>query len=592
MENTFVSYLNSMNNAGSDTVAALAEAQVLNKYYSQIKIERKLGRYISDRIRSGEKDVYILTGHAGDGKTSILVQVLRDLDMLAPMEKIDVEKEYENDGIRLYSVKDMSELSSDKQLKYLTKALESPQNGMSSILISNTGPLLKCFEEIAANKAKESGEEFSECDRIDLQNKLLDQLDNNSSDHTNISGFDVMIINIARVDNVDFAAKVIDKILDDNMWSSCSECPKHDYCHIRQNVSVMQKYRDNISKFVTQFYRFLYENDKRMTIRQMLSQISFSITGNQNCSDIKSKSSDIIYKYLFPNLFFGYVGNDLNDDAMQIRGIALANELQLDAISLDVDYDLFVTGNLQNHLNADICSILSKRYDLYIKSHIFRQEDACSFEKTDVLFRKAIRRFYIVFNFAKDSAGINPVFDELFGKGFNSYIQLMNGTASPFVKKELNRVITRALYIDATGTLTDNPQGSLPLTVKRGDNVYQKVMIVDGMISNDQIRVETQKCWSEFEDFSAKNIVFIKVGTEEFRLTLPLFIYFEKIADGVISTNANPALTHGLSKLRAILREYVKRNSNDDNEFKVMLNKTSKPEYFNIQINGDKLIFD
>ena len=93
MENTFVSYLNSMNNAGSDTVSALAEAQVLNKYYSQIKIERKLGRYISDRIRSGEKEVYILTGHAGDGKTSILVQVLRDLDMLAPMEEIDVEKE-------------------------------------------------------------------------------------------------------------------------------------------------------------------------------------------------------------------------------------------------------------------------------------------------------------------------------------------------------------------------------------------------------------------------------------------------------------------------------------------------------------------
>lgn len=592
MENTFVSYLNSMNNAGSDTVAALAEAQVLNKYYSQIKIERKLGRYISDRIRAGEKNVFILTGHAGDGKTSILVQVLRDLGMLAPMEKIDVEKEYENDGIKLYSVKDMSELSSEKQLKYLTKALEAPQNGMSSILISNTGPLLKCFEEIAVNKAKDSGEDFSESERIDLQNKLLDQLDNNSSDYINISGFDVMIINIARVDNVDFAAKVLDNILDDNMWSSCSECPKHDYCHIRRNVSVMQKYKDNISTFVTQFYRFLYENDKRMTIRQMLSQISFSITGNQGCSDIKSKSSDLIYKYLFPNLFFGYVGNDLNDDAMQIRGIALANELQLDAISLDVDYDLFVTGNLQNHLNADICSILSKRYDLYIKSHIFRQEDACSLEKTDVLFRKAIRRFYIVFNFAKDSAGINPVFDELFGKGFNSYIQLMNGTASPLVKKELNRVITRALYIDATGTLTDNPQGSLPLTVKRGDNVYQKVMIVDGMISNDQIRVETKKCCSEFEDFSAKNSVFIKVGTEKFRMTLPLFIYFEKIADGVISTNANPALTHGLSKLRAILREYVKRNSNEDTEFKVMLNKTSMPEYFNIQINGDKLIFD
>ena len=157
MENTFVSYLNSMNNAGSDTAAALAESQVLSEYYSRIKIERKLGQYISDRIRSGEKKVFILTGHAGDGKTSILVQVLIDLGMLAPMEKIEVEKEYEKDGIRLYSVKDMSELNSEKQLRFLTKALEAPRNGYSSILISNTGPLLNCFEKIAEEKANESG---------------------------------------------------------------------------------------------------------------------------------------------------------------------------------------------------------------------------------------------------------------------------------------------------------------------------------------------------------------------------------------------------------------------------------------------------
>lgn len=592
MENTFVSYLNSMNNAGSDTAAALAESQVLSEYYSRIKIERKLGQYISDRIRSGEKKVFILTGHAGDGKTSILVQVLIDLGMLAPMEKIEVEKEYEKDGIRLYSVKDMSELNSEKQLRFLTKALEAPRNGYSSILISNTGPLLNCFEKIAEEKANESGENFGEDEKIDIQNKILDQLDNNSSECINISGYDVMIINIARIDNVDFAAKVLDKILDDTMWNSCESCPKNGYCHIYRNVSVMQKYKDNISTFVTQFYRYLYENDKRMTIRQMLSQISFSITGSRECSDIKGRSSDLIYKYFFPNLFFGYVGNELNDDAMQIRGIALANELQLDSIALSVDYELFVTGNLQKHLNADICSILSKRYELYIKSHMFMKEDDFSSEKTNVLFRKAIRRFYLVFNIAKETSEFNPIFDELFGKGYNRYIQLMNGNASPLVKRELNRVINRALYIDATGTLADNPQDSLPLTVKRGDDVYQKVMIVDGMISNDRIKVETVKRFSEFEDCSAKDSIIIKVDMESFRLSLPLFIYFEKIADGVISTNANPSLTHGLSKFRAILREYCRKNHDDDSYFKVMLNKTSKPEYFDIQINDNKLIFD
>lgn len=592
MENSFVSYLNSMNNAGSDTAAALAESQVLNEYYSRIKIERKLGRYISDRIRSGEKNVFILTGHAGDGKTSILVQVLSELGMLAPKEKIEVEKDYDKDGIKLYSVKDMSELSSDEQIRFLAKALEAPKNGSSSILISNTGPLLNCFEKIAEEKAISSGKTFGEDDKIEIQNKILDQLDNNSSGSINICGYDVMIINIARIDNVDFASKVLDKILDDTLWSSCADCPKCDYCHICKNVSVMRKYKNNISNFVTQFYRYLYENDKRMTIRQMLSQISFSITGNQECSDIK-ESPDLIYKYLFPNLFFGYVGNELNDDAMQIRGIALANELQLDSTALSVDYELFVTGNLQKHLNADICAILSKRYELYIKSHMLMQENDYSSEKVNVLFRKAIRRFYMVFNIPEDVDNPDPIFDEMFGKGYNSYIQLMNGTASPYNKRELNRVINRALYIDATGTLSDNSNGWLPLTVRRGDNVYQKVMIIDGMISNEMIKVETRKCFSEFEDCSEKNNIIIKVGADEFKLSLPLFIYFEKMADGVISTKANPSLTHGLSKFRAILREYSRKNSSDSTDcFKVMLNKTSSPEYFEIQINDDKLIFE
>lgn len=352
----------------------------------------------------------------------------------------------------------------------------------------------------------------------------------------------------------------------------------------------MQKYKDNISTFLTQFYRFLYENDKRMTIRQMLSQISYSITGNEDCSMIKGRSADLIYKYLFPNLFFGYVGNELNDNAVQIRGIALANELQLDSIALDVDYELFVTGNLHDHFNSDICEILKKRYDLYIKSHTFRREEDFEPQKVEVLFRKAIRRFYMVFSQKKDSTGVNPVFDELFGKGFNSYIKLMSGLSTPLVKMELGRIINRALYIDATGTLTDDPQGRLPITVKRGDNVYQKVMMVDGIIANNSIKVETRKCSSVFEDFSDKNSVFLKIGTEEFNLSLPLVIYFENLADGVISTNANPALTHGLSKLRAILREYGKHQS-DDTEFKIMLNKTSSPEYYTIQINDGKLIF-
>ena len=54
--NDFVNYINSMNNASSDTVEALAESQVLSDYYDKIRIDRAIGKYIADRIKK-KKDL-------------------------------------------------------------------------------------------------------------------------------------------------------------------------------------------------------------------------------------------------------------------------------------------------------------------------------------------------------------------------------------------------------------------------------------------------------------------------------------------------------------------------------------------------------
>ena len=52
MGNRFVNYLNSMNNASGDNINALAEAQVTNEYYSSIRVDRKLGKFIKNKITS------------------------------------------------------------------------------------------------------------------------------------------------------------------------------------------------------------------------------------------------------------------------------------------------------------------------------------------------------------------------------------------------------------------------------------------------------------------------------------------------------------------------------------------------------------
>ena len=176
--NGFVEYLNSTNNVGGNSTGSLAETQVKSKYFDLVKVNRKLGTFISDTVKGKDYHAFILTGHAGDGKTSILVQVLKELQYINHGEGLDRIKNY---GDFMY-VKDMSEIAEEQQTKVLRQSLEAPQTNQSSLLISNTGPLLNTFLRLAAYSRKMQGASFDEEDRIELQSKLLSQLDSNSDE--------------------------------------------------------------------------------------------------------------------------------------------------------------------------------------------------------------------------------------------------------------------------------------------------------------------------------------------------------------------------------------------------------------------------
>lgn len=81
MENNgFVDYLNTLHNEQANNENALAEAQQNNPYFKKVKVERPEAQYITNRIETGENAcLMILTGHAGDGKTTLLFQVLEKL---------------------------------------------------------------------------------------------------------------------------------------------------------------------------------------------------------------------------------------------------------------------------------------------------------------------------------------------------------------------------------------------------------------------------------------------------------------------------------------------------------------------------------
>ena len=592
--NPFVDYLNSMNNASSDTIAALAESQVNSPFFRKIQIERNLGRYLSDRIRSGEHLSVVLTGHTGDGKTSILVQILQDLGFLDENSSLEPEKEYNNDSISLYAVKDMSELPENKQIAFCRKALDAPKNGKSSIIISNTGPLLKCLELIREEQCKAHGIAFDESEKIALQTQLLDQLDENKDEMISLGDCQFLMINMARVDNVSFAREIMNKLLSEDLWKECKSCPKCSKCPIYFNAVQIRKYQDRVSSAVEAFYRYLYENDKRMTIRQILSQLSFALTGNLTCKDIKTSYRESVkFKYLFSNLFFGYSGLEEIDNADQIQGIAYAKELKLDTRGLDIDYKLFVTGDFSD-FPADIGKLVNEQHKMFARRHLNIDDRDNEFNNTDFEYRRSIRRVFVFFGDPQNDKQSNkylPLYDELFGVGYNAYIRIQNGEASSKLLNELRNTITDALYLEMTGTSSKMAR-DIPLTIKRNDEYFQSVMITNGSFKKANFKVKGTLKETAFEDSSSKREVELQLSNDiSFRLSLPMVIYFGEIANGMISTISNPSLTHGLSKLKAMLKK-ISEEETDDGEISIIVNNTDKPIELKIIVEDNLLIED
>lgn len=581
--NDFISYLNSTNNVGGNSTGSLAEKQVRSSYYDFVKVDRNLGLLIAECVNTGNHKAFILTGHAGDGKTSILVQVLKSLGRLHTGEGLHIQKEY--DDFLYY--KDMSEIAAEKQAEALKTAVTAPSIGKTSLLISNTGPLLKAFEALIRTKKEAEGEKFSVDDRMMIQSTLLTQLDINKDESLVMEGFEFVLVNIARVDNVPFAVRIMKRILAPQLWEPCITCSCSDRCPIKNNYDLVTAQFDRVAQFVENYYRFLYENDKRMTIRQMVGQISYALTGNLTCDYIAGRHlKEPFFLYNFANLFFGYNGLKKSKDAAQIKGIAQIQNLELDRVALDVDYKLFVRHDFSCFV-PKIQEELTALFHRYREHYQITDENQLIDEKKqeeELRLRRAVRRFYLLFSLCESEDDTECVMDQIFGESFSDYRKMITGKQSNLMLRNMQTVIFNALYIKNTGYL---PEGktSLPLTLRREDDVFQNVMIVLGEVGKSDLKVIQEKAASQFEDIDSKYDLYLKLGGKKFRLSLPMITYFNDLIDGAISSNNNPALTHGISKLDALLLDRFGDDtpaSEEDCELTVIINtaKGQKIERF------------
>lgn len=587
MSNEFIYYLNSMNNASSSNVNSLAESQVVNPFYDKIQVKRNLGKYIAQEIKEKKNQCFILTGHAGDGKTSLLVQVLRELDILENGTKLEEYKQLEKNGIKLIYIKDMSELSKEDQIKYLKESLEAPKNGLSSILITNTGPLLTSFKVLFDSD-------------IEIENKLLDQLDLNKNNYLDINGYKFKLINIARIDNVGFSKEILRKLTYDILWNDCEGCEYEQVCHICTNYKNIKDNFERVATFIEAYYRYLYENDKRVTIRQILSQLSFAFTGNMSCEDIREKKSkNIKFTHNFANLFFGYEGIKDIENANQIKAIKELKLLEIDSKSLAEDYNMIVRNNF-DCFDDEIKNIIKTQWEKFGKQYRASSgeiEDKLTINnsKEHVSMRRSLRRFYIMYSIVETEEDMDNIINQIFGGIFSLYNK---GLFNNYSKKEsniLNKLVFDALYINNIGV---PPKGKedLYLTLKRNDGNFQNVFLEIGRARPKDIEVVQETISNEFDDIEYKNELYIELKSDKyarFLLNLPILNYFKSISDGAIVTFVNPILGHGIARLNAMLLEKFRIDEElGENEFRLIINTSSKTIDIKAAIDDDILYIE
>ncbi|PGL72617.1 hypothetical protein [Bacillus sp. AFS055030] len=583
--NNFITYLNSLNNASGSNENAIAEAQVTNPYYEQIRVERNIGKYLTKEIESSPI-VAILTGHAGDGKTSLVYQVLRSLGLIEENSHLKIYDEVicKKTGKKFFYIKDMSELNADEQVDLLSRAFEYQKDGYSSIVVTNTGPLLQSFKNLLKKN-------YASPEKIDqFEMKLLEIMDKNTGLKESIEDYNFLLINMARTDNVVFVPKLINKLVDPKLWSECGNCNNQKLCPMYNNFVSVKENEMNVTSFITNYYRWLFENDRRLTIRQILAHISYAFTGNLNCKDVSSDTkSKQVFDYNFANLFFGYVGLEVNKNAHQIKAIQALQELDLDSKSLNEDYAMFVRNDFSKlvpHIQNIVLPVWKdemKIYRLVSKNLI---EDEKPYE-----LRKCLRRIFIMFN-QYDENEFNGLIDNLFSPIFSQFLRLRSNEIKRHERRELESMVKKALYFIFVGKQMEEHGAPIPIPLQRSGVGTQNVQLLYGEIINEDVKINQKLEESVFdkdENYHQLHITF-KNSVKPFNLNFMLMDYFIHISLGAVSTKANPSLTHGLEQLKS--RLFNAYRFKDVKKIQLLVHTLTGSKKLNLEIEDNELYVD
>jgi serine/threonine protein kinase len=322
--NPFVAYLNTLNNIDASSGNALAENQACNPWFGVIQVRHPL----TDRIKAellDKKRHVILTGHAGDGKSTIGLELFKELSSIPAHEPLKdelkrIEKVVIN-GQSLILVKDFSEWDDESRISIIKDVAVA--NAPTMLLISNTGTLLDVFCKIYKRDDR---------DWLGAESNLLDSFAKSTPTLVEHNGVEYLVINLAMFDNLSIARSIINRMLCKERWEFCNTCTEQNKCPVRRNVSLLQENPAALERIFL-LYRRMFEYGDRFTLRQLVAHMAYLVTAGMEYSDIVEYANrpepPLLSEFMFFNRFFGDNGRVPDKPSQQMHVVRTACSQEL-----------------------------------------------------------------------------------------------------------------------------------------------------------------------------------------------------------------------------------------------------------------------
>lgn len=570
--NSFISYLNSLHNIHASGSNALAESQALNSYFHEIYEPFPVVDDILANLRDDDERVIVLTGHAGDGKSTIAFDCLKKLSNLDPRQPLlaspkeleEVELDQSNNK-KINIVKDMSELSVEQRSDWLNRAFN--EKG-SWLIVSNTGPLLNTFRSFAENRGIQG--DLIENDILEALHKT--HKSNSLKEHT-IDKYPkpLVILNITRLDNVHLGSKIFQRLINHSGWKACEECSNTDTCPIYLNKRALSSSQETAEKRVRWTYRRLTEYEQRLTLREMTAHLAYSFTGGLSCSEaykVASNNLDIsisnqtsgIQSVIFSELFFGYSSGTVDLAGQNLRAITLLQkDIFGEPVSTDQERQLCDYGQ---HEWSSVPDTLKPLQNAWLK----RSRDSAGIQ-----WRFALRRLLYIFGTPEDhnDLGYQNFIDSFLKsphiRDFNEWLEKRDMTLNKSSKKKLRNSCLKVLLETYSGFSFgqfSQDHDRLYLTLRRPDKaVIQPTQFVIAEIPFDNFAID-------YDQDLNHPILKHKPTNTKLQLNLPLLDYITNRSTGKLGNELSQIHLAQLEWFRSELMNHC--SEPDDDEIRLL----------------------